>query len=60
MRHEIPCNGPALTGGSILFVPEEQADVVAAAAGVGSSEPGALRYARFSLDDALWPSCTAR
>lgn len=42
----------AFTTGSVVFVPEERADALAAAAGVGSSEPGALRHAGFSLDDA--------
>jgi hypothetical protein len=44
--------GSALTAGSVVFVPEGQAGAVAAMAGTDSAEPGGLRHAGFSLDEA--------
>jgi hypothetical protein len=44
--------GSAFTAGSVVFVPEGQAGAVAAMAGTDSAEPGGLRHAGFSLDEA--------
>lgn len=44
--------GSAFTAGSVVFVREDRAGAVAAMARAGSAEPGALRHAGFSLDEA--------
>jgi hypothetical protein len=43
--------GSALTAGSVVFVPEDQAAAAAALAGADWAEPGGLRHAGFSLDE---------